>query len=100
MRISTRHLMILMMSFCLLIGNGCFLQPVTLIEKKFSIIDYKNMPALLLLEPVQAHVARKNLETGEWEDIGWGELCAFGLFKGSKPDPDPVDILKEENDGQ
>ncbi len=92
---STHRLIILMMLFFLLIGSGCFLQPVTQIEKKFYIVDYKNIPALLLLEPVKAHCARKN-DKGEWEDIGWGELCVGGLFKGSKPDPEV--ILKEEDE--
>jgi len=92
---SMRHMIILTIISLLLIGNGCFLQPVAIKEKKFYFIELKDAPALRLLEPVKARCARKNPETGEWEDIGWGVLHPGGLYKGSKPE----DVLKEEDDG-
>ncbi len=80
---------------CLL--SGCFLQPVTKVEREFNFVDY-DAPALRLARPVRASLLAKDPETGEWKQIGWGTIPAGAYIKGRAPAKEIEDILKRERD--
>lgn len=82
----------------LLIGSGCFIQPVKEIQREFYVVDY-DAPALRIGKPVKAELWRKNPETGKWEPIGEGTVPAGAYVKGRAPANQRIeDILKEEGD--
>lgn len=93
-----RCLTILTITFLLLIGNGCFLQPVKEVQRQFFFVGY-DTPALRLGKAVKGELWKKNMETGEWELLGEGMIPAGTLMKFQKPAQDIRDILKEENNG-
>jgi hypothetical protein len=87
-----------MTTFCLLIGSGCFLQPITLIQREVHFIGY-DATAMRLGKSVKGELWKKNLEKGEWELVGEGDIPAGTLLKFEKPRTDIRDILKEEKNG-
>ena len=64
--------------------SGCFLQPVTKIERVFNFVDY-NAPAMRLARPVKAYLLEKDTKTGEWKPIGRGLVPAGAYIKGRAP---------------
>lgn len=78
-----KFLTILIACFAILTGSGCFLQPVSRVEKKFSFIDM-DAPAMRLARPVKAYLLVKDA-SGEWVEAGRGEIPAGAYIKGRKP---------------
>lgn len=72
-----------MTCFALLIGNGCFLQPVTRIEREFNFVDY-DAPAMRLERPVKAYLMEKGPD-GKWRSLGKGIVPAGAYIKGRAP---------------
>ena len=64
--------------------SGCFLQPVTRIEREFNFVDY-DAPALRLARPVKAYLLAKDPKTGKWVPIGRGLVPAGAYVKGRAP---------------
>jgi len=95
---SAKRLIILTIISLLLIGNGCFLQPVKEIQRQFFFVGY-DTPALRLGKAVKGELWKKNMETGKWELLGEGTIPAGTLMIFQKPAEDIRDILKEENNG-
>ena len=86
-----------MISFLILTGNGCFLQPVKEVKREFYVVDYDS-PALRLGKPVKAELWQKNPKTGKWEPIGEGIIPAGAYIKGRAPKHKTIEeILKDEN---
>lgn len=81
-----RNLIILMTLLTALtfISSGCFLQPITKIERKSYFIDL-DAPAVRLKHPVKAEILIWDEEKKQWVDGGKTELPAGGYFKGRKP---------------
>jgi len=93
-----RILTILTICSALLIGSGCFLQPINQIKREFYVVDY-DAPALRIGKPVKAELWKKN-DRGEWEPIGVGLIPAGAYVKGRAPEHKTIEeILKEENNG-
>ena len=78
-----KAILVLIMLSTILIGSGCFLQPINKIEKRFNFIDMDS-PALRVAKPVQAELLEKQ-EDGTWESVGIGEIPAGAYIKGRSP---------------
>ena len=78
-----RILIILTTCSALLTGNGCFLQPVTRIEREFNFVDY-DAPAMRLERPVKAYLMEKGPD-GKWRPLGKGVIPAGAYIKGRAP---------------
>jgi len=83
---------ILILTLCLTttIGSGCFLQPVSRVEKEFSFIDM-DAPAMRFAKPVRAELLEKRVimvdgvKTEEWVSMGVGLVPAGAYIKGRAP---------------
>ena len=78
-----RILVILTTCSVLLIGSGCFLQPVTRIEREYNFVDY-DAPAMRLEYPVKAYLMEKGPD-GKWRSLGKGIIPAGAYIKGRAP---------------
>jgi len=75
-------MLIATMCSMILIGSGCFLQPTTRVELRYTFIDL-DAPALRLADPVEAELLEKR--DGEWVRIGRGTVPAGAYIKGRSP---------------
>jgi len=83
---AARSLTILIALSALTTGSaGCFLQPVTRVEREFNFVDY-DAPALRLERPVKAYLLEKRPD-GTWRSIGKGLVPAGAYIKGRAPVP-------------
>ena len=64
-------------------GSGCFLQPISRVELRYTFIDM-DAPALRLAEPIEAELLEKR--DGEWIRIGTGLIPAGAYIKGRAPE--------------
>ena len=81
---SSRTIRMMLLTLVILTISGCFLQPVTRVERVFNFVDY-DAPALRLARPVKAYLLEKDPETGKWRPIGRGIIPAGAYIKGRKP---------------
>jgi len=93
-RIGSLFCFVLVIFLCLIL-SGCFLQPVSRVEREYNFVDY-DAPALRLAEPVKARLLEKDPETGKWRLIGKGTIPAGAYVKGRAPSG-KIDNLMEED---